>query len=251
MCLYIYINSMLYTIYLYIPTSLTPPLPLYVQCFEGMKAYIDKDLNIRLFRPDLNMKRMNSSMNRLALPELDEDGFLECIKQLLVVDKSWIPSEDGYSLYIRPTAIGTSPYLGVQAPNHAKIFCILSPVGPYYHSGFSPVRLLADDVNKRAFPGGVGNVKVGGNYAPTIKVSRDAAENHDCHQVLWLSGDDHKVTEVGAMNILFIIRNKDDPTVTDLITAPLDSGEILPGVTRDSILSIARTWCTDEHKEVC
>lgn len=155
-----------------------------IECFEGMKAYLDANGHIRLFRPQLNMKRMQDSMNRLALPPLDMDGLLRCIKQLLVVDKRWIPSKDGYSLYIRPTAIATSPYLGVQAPSHAKVFVILSPVGPYYKSGFAPVKLYADSLNVRAWPGGVGNVKVGGNYGPTIALSRDALEKHGCQQVL-------------------------------------------------------------------
>lgn len=148
-----------------------------------MKAYLDADKKVRLFRPEMNMARMDSSMERLALPPLDQEGLLDCIKQLLAVDKYWIPDVDGYSLYIRPTAIATSPYLGVQASSHAKVFVILSPVGPYYKSGFAPLRLYADSTNVRAWPGGVGNVKLGGNYAPTISVSRDAAKQHGCQQV--------------------------------------------------------------------
>lgn len=150
----------------------------------------------------------------------------------------------GFSLYIRPTAIGTSPYLGVQAASHAKVFVILSPVGPYYKSGFVPIRLYADALNVRAWPGGAGNTKVGGNYAPTIAPSRDAIEKHECSQVLWLFGDDHKITEVGAMNICFVFK-KDDGSL-ELATAPLTNGDILPGVTRDSVLAIARGWQGEE-----
>lgn len=217
-----------------------------IECFEGMKAYLDANGNVRLFRPEKNMARFQNSMQRLALPDVDQEGLLECLKQLLIVDKSWIPSVDGYSLYIRPTAIATSPYLGVQAPNHARVFVILSPVGPYYKSGFAPVKLLADHMNVRAWPGGVGNVKLGGNYAPTIAVSRDAMAKSGAHQILWLFGDDHEITEVGAMNIFFLMKSKTEPGVVELITAPLTRGDILPGVTRDSIITIAKGWSTDE-----
>jgi branched-chain amino acid aminotransferase len=213
-----------------------------IQCFEGMKAYKDKHGNVRLFRPDKNMTRFADSMERLALPPLDKEGFLECLKQLVLADSHWIPDQDGYSLYIRPTAIGTSPYLGVQAPSHAKVFCILSPVGPYYKSGFAPVKLFADSENVRAWPGGVGNVKVGGNYAPTISLSRDVAAKYGCQQILWLFGENHEITEVGAMNIFFAIKSKNDPKEVELITAPLTRHDVLPGVTRDTILALARGW---------
>lgn len=125
-----------------------------------MKAYKDSKGKVRLFRPDMNMKRMNNSMTRLAMPELDQEGFLECMRQLIKMDASWVPDKDGYSLYIRPTAIGTSAILGVHASADVKLFTILSPVGPYYKSGIVPVRLLADSMNVRAWPGGVGHVKV-------------------------------------------------------------------------------------------
>lgn len=133
-----------------------------LECFEGMKAYKDKQGRIRMFRPDLNMQRLKFSMERLAMPELDTDAFLECIKQLLRLDESWIPDKEGYSLYIRPTAIGTSPFLGVHASEQIKLYVINSPVGPYYKGGFNPVKLYADTDNVRAWPGGVGNAKVGG-----------------------------------------------------------------------------------------
>jgi branched-chain amino acid aminotransferase len=132
-----------------------------IECFEGMKAYLDKNNNIRLFRPDRNMNRMNYSMTRMGMPRIDlNDGLLDCIKELLKVDRDWIPNKEGYSLYIRPTAIGTSPFLGVQASEHVKVFAILCPVGPYYKSGFNPVKLYADTENVRAWPKGVGNAKV-------------------------------------------------------------------------------------------
>lgn len=213
-----------------------------IQCFEGMKAYVDKNGHVRLFRPEKNMKRLSESMERMALPALDQEGFLECVKQLVLVDKNWIPRQDGYSLYIRPAAIGTSPYLGVQAPSHGKVYCILSPVGPYYPSGFAPVKLYAGGEHVRAWPGGVGNVKCGGNYAPTIALSRDVALKYGCDQIMWLFGDDHTITEGGGMNIFLVIRSKTNPEEVELITAPLSRNDILPGVTRDSILNLAKGW---------
>lgn len=194
-----------------------------------MKAYKDNNGQIRLFRPELNMNRMNKSMKRISLPKLDEDGFLEVIKQLVRVDESWIPTKHGYSLYIRPTAIGTSPYLGVQSASHCRLFVILSPVGPYYKSGFVPIKLLADTNNVRAWPGGVGNVKVGGNYGPTIAPSKKALVHHGCSQIMWLFGEDHEITEVGAMNIFFILKKECGKGV-EIVTAPLSRGDILPGL---------------------
>lgn len=213
-----------------------------LQCFEGMKAYKDKDGQVRLFRPDKNMARMNHSMTRLSMPPItDSDGLLECLKELVRLDQSWIPEKEGYSLYIRPTAIGSSPFLGVHASEHVKVFVILSPVGPYYKSGFKPVRLYADTKNVRAWPGGVGNAKVGGNYAPTIQPTQQAVKEHGVSQILWLFGPDHQVAEVGAMNIFFVIKNAKTGE-KELITPTLSGGDILPGVTRDSILEIAKTW---------
>lgn len=207
-----------------------------------MKAYKDSNGEVRLFRPNKNIERMNHSMTRLSMPSVsDNDGFLNCLKTLVKLDESWIPEKEGYSLYIRPTAIGTSPFLGVHASEQVKLYTILSPVGPYYRSGFKPVRLYADTHNVRAWPGGVGNAKVGGNYAPTIFPSQQAAKAHGCSQVLWLFGEDHQVTEVGAMNMFFVIKNAQTGE-TELITPPLTRGDILPGVTRDSILGIGRTW---------
>jgi branched-chain amino acid aminotransferase len=213
-----------------------------IQCFEGMKAYKDTEGRIRLFRPNKNMERMNYSMVRLSMPPINNDsGFLECIKELLRIDESWIPNQEGYSLYIRPTAIGSSPFLGVHASEHVKVFVILSPVGPYYKSGFQPVRLYADVENVRAWPGGIGNAKVGGNYAPTIKPTQVAAKKYNCSQILWLFGQDHQIAEVGAMNIFFVIKNRNTAR-TEIITPTLENGDILPGVTRASIVELSRTW---------
>jgi branched-chain amino acid aminotransferase len=209
-----------------------------LQCFEGMKAYVDANGDIRLFRPDQNMKRMNRSMARLHLPTFDGDEMLACLKELVKMEKDWIPHGEGYSLYIRPTGISTTPAISVGPPKAARVMIILSPVGPYYPTGFAPVDLYADSKNVRAFPGGVGDTKVGGNYGPTIRPQMEAAAK-GYSQVLWLFGDEHYVTEVGTMNLFFLWENKETGR-RELITAPLD-GTILPGVTRDSILHLARS----------
>jgi len=210
-----------------------------LQCFEGMKAYVDAEGGVRLFRPDMNMKRMNTSCERLFLPQFDGDQLVECIKELIKVDRDWIPDGEGFSLYIRPTAISTHPYLGVAQAQAAKVFVILSPVGPYYPEGFAPVSLFADNHNRRAWPGGIGYTKSGGNYAPTIGPQTDAAKK-GYSQVLWLFGEDDEITEVGTMNMFTYWVNEDGDK--ELVTAPLDDGTILPGVTRDSILQLAKGW---------
>ena len=136
-----------------------------LQCFEGMKAYVDADEKVRLFRPEMNMLRMNSSMDRLCLPQFNGAELLECIKELVKLDSDWIPRGEGYSLYLRPTGISTQPTLGVGRPTQARIFVILSPVGPYYPEGFKPVNLFASRENVRAWPGGTGDTKIGGCVA--------------------------------------------------------------------------------------
>ncbi|GLD97753.1 hypothetical protein PINS_up006450 [Pythium insidiosum] len=226
----------------YGPLSMDPAsacLHYALECFEGMKAYKDAEGRVRLFRPDMNMKRLNSSMKRLLLPQFDEDELTECLKELLRVDRDWVPEGDGYSLYIRPTGISTHPYIGVGASLKAKIFIILSPVGPYYPEGFNPVKLYANDTFIRAWPGGTGSYKVGANYAPGI-LPQAAAGAKGYSQNLWIFGADHEVTEVGTMN-LFIhwINEKGEE---ELATPPLSRGDILPGITRDSILTLAREW---------
>ena len=230
------------------PLALSPAamtLHYALQCFEGMKAYRGDDGSIRLFRPDLNAARMTSSLKRLRMPTFEADAFVECLKALLRADEAWVPAGEGHSAYLRPTAIATDPFLGVGEPTETKLFCILSPVGPYYADGFNPIAVYADASNVRAWPGGAGNTKIGGNYAPSIKPARDAADatNGEAQQVLYLFGDDHRVTEVGAMNVFVLW--KDDAGKTELVTAPLDYGDILPGVTRRSVLELAASEVGD------
>ncbi|KAJ3121672.1 branched-chain-amino-acid aminotransferase [Physocladia obscura] len=209
-----------------------------VECFEGMKAYKDKSGSIRLFRPDMNMNRLFRSCQRLALPEFNKDELLKSIEQLLLIDERWIPSERGYSLYIRPTAIATQESLGVGSSSNAKIFVITCPVGPYYKTGFAAVSLSATSHYVRAWPGGTGDSKIGGNYACGIRPQLEVAQ-HGYAQNLWLFGPNDNLTEVGTMNLFLFWINKAGQR--ELVTPPLD-GTILPGVTRDSILNLARTW---------
>ena len=209
-----------------------------LQCFEGMKVYRGDDETIRLFRPDLNARRMTSSLQRLAMPTFDELEFVELLKRFVEVERDWVPRGEGHSMYLRPTCVATDPFLGVGVPQEATLYVIASPVGPYFPDGFKPITVVADTVNVRAWPGGAGDTKIGGNYAPTIKPVLDASAATDgrAQQVLFLFGDDHRVTEVGSMNVFVVLRTASG---VELVTAPL-SGDILPGVTRRSILDLAR-----------
>ncbi|PVG04510.1 branched-chain amino acid aminotransferase II [Serendipita vermifera] len=211
--------------------------------FEGMKAYRDKKGKVTLFRPDMNMKRMNKSAARIALPTFDGDALLDLIKTLIRLDSHWIPQEVGHSLYIRPTLIGTQKAIGVSPPNEALLFVICSPVGPYFSTGFKPVALLGTTEYTRAAPGGTGGYKLGANYSPGIVPQKEAAKL-GYSQNLWLVGPEHHLTEVGTMN-LFVVLRRDDGAV-ELVTPPLDD-LILPGVTRDSVLVLAREHASKKN----
>ncbi|KAF9449309.1 branched-chain-amino-acid transaminase [Macrolepiota fuliginosa MF-IS2] len=213
--------------------------------FEGMKAYIGPDGEARLFRPQRNMERFARSAARLALPKFDQEALLTLIKRLVLVDKRWIPTKSGYSLYIRPTLIGTHTGLGPHYSDTATLFVILTPSGPYFTNGLQPISLLGISETVRAWPGGTGAHKLGLNYAPSFLPQMEAtAKGYD--QILWLleidcqDGEkgkkDFRITEVGAMNI-FLVVQRDDGDL-DLITPSLD-GTILPGVTRASTLALA------------
>jgi len=210
-----------------------------LQCFEGMKAYKDAKGKIRLFRPLENMNRMNKSAHRLSLPTYDPLVGVELLKEYVKVEQDWIPNQRGCSLYLRPTMIATQGALGVQGSNEAKWYVISCPVGPYYRSGFQPVKLLADHKNVRAWPGGCGSYKVGGNYAPGIVLQREALKKGYA-QILWLFGHDQVITEVGTMNMFIYWENAKGEK--ELVTAPLDHGTILPGVTRSCVISLAKDW---------
>lgn len=207
-----------------------------IELFEGMKAYYGVDGKLRLFRPDLNANRIFKSSHRSGLPIFEKEEFIKCLKKFVSVEKDWIPKSTAASLYLRPTFIGTEGSLGVSPSNKALFYIIASPAGPYFPTGFKPVSLYADPHYVRAFPGGVGNVKVGSNYGPTVYVAMEA-QKKGCQQVLWLLGKENLLTEAGTMNIFLVFKHNND--VIELVTPPLD-GTILEGVTRQSILDLAR-----------
>jgi len=209
------------------------------ELFEGMKAYRGVDNEIRMFRPMHNMTRMLVSARRSCLPTFEPLELVHCIRKLIQIEQEWVPHTSSSSLYLRPTMIGIEPTLGVAPALEAELFVILSPVGPYYSCGVQPVNLLADPDFVRAWPGGSGYSKMGSNYAPTLYISEIAAK-HNCHQALWLYGPDEEITEVGAMNIFALFRKKSGEL--ELVTPSLESGLILPGVTRRSVLELAREW---------
>ncbi|CAK9437802.1 uncharacterized protein LODBEIA_P21800 [Lodderomyces beijingensis] len=219
------------------------------ELFEGLKAYRDSNGQIRTFRPDKNMERMNRSAKRASLPQFDSEEFIKLIHQFLLLDERFVPSGKGYSLYLRPTLIGTSIGLGVSSPTKAKLYMIASPVGPYFGAGFKPVSLEATDYAVRAWPKGVGSYKLGANYVSCIEPQAEAAKRGHS-QNLWLFGDEGEITEVGAMNVFFAFANEDG--TKELATAPLD-GMILPGVTRDSAIQLCKEklgkeWIVSERK---
>ena len=200
--------------------------------FEGTKCYRRADGGLQLFRPEANFARMTRSAERLGMPALDEKTALEGLKKLLEIEKDWVPHQDGTSLYIRPTMIALDAQLGVHAAHHYLFYIILSPVGSYYKEGLKPVSIYVEDEYVRAVRGGVGFTKCAGNYAASILAGEVAAKK-GYSQVLWLDGVEQKyVEEVGSMNMMFAYGNK--------IVTPALNGSILPGITRDSIITVAR-----------
>ncbi len=200
--------------------------------FEGLKAYKTKDGEVLLYRPFENMKRMNRSNDRLCIPEVDVDFAVEAIKQLVLIDKEWIPDGDGTSLYIRPFIFGTDNALGVHPSHTYKFIVILSPVGSYYASGLAPVKIWVESEYVRAVRGGIGFAKTAGNYAASLK-AQEVAGKEGYSQVLWLDGVEQKyVEEVGAMNIFFKIDGE--------VVTPQLNGSILAGITRDSVIRVLR-----------
>lgn len=219
----------------YGPLSLDPAAVVFhyaQEMFEGLKAYKTKDGKVQLFRPDMNAKRTNRTNDRLCIPQMDEELYVEAIKALVAVDADWIPEKEGTSLYIRPFIIADEPFLGVRRANHYKFIIILSPVGPYYVGGLTPTKIYVEDKYVRATAGGTGEAKCGGNYAASLKAQEEAHEK-GYEQILWLDGVERKyVEEIGTSNAFFVIDN-------EVITAPL-GGTILPGITRDSIIQLLK-----------
>lgn len=202
------------------------------EMFEGLKAYKTPAGKIQLFRPDMNAKRTNTTNYRLCMPQIDEDLYVDAVKQLVAVDRDWIPAKEGTALYIRPFIIATEPFLGVRASKSYQFIIILSPVGPYYAGGLTPTKLYVEDQFVRAAKGGTGEAKCGGNYASGLKAQALAYEK-GYEQILWLDGKERKyVEEIGTSNAFFVI---DD----EVITPPLD-GTILPGITRNSVIHLLK-----------
>jgi branched-chain amino acid aminotransferase len=198
-----------------------------------MKAYRQANGRIVLFRPEQNIARFNESAERMCMPKVDSAIFLAGLKKLISLEKEWTPDAPGCSLYIRPTYIATEAVLGVRPSSKYLFFIILSPSGPYFKEGFKPVKILVSDKYVRAAPGGVGFAKTGGNYAASLRAMQDAAI-YNAPQVLWLDATQRKyIEEVGSMNFMMVKNGV-------IYTAPLDKGTILPGVTRDSILTLCK-----------
>ncbi|MFW9944965.1 MAG: branched-chain amino acid aminotransferase [Candidatus Sifarchaeia archaeon] len=204
--------------------------------FEGLKAY-RRGERVLLFRPDKNIERLNKSAIRMVMPTLDPDFALDSLLNLIRIERDWVPQVPGSSLYIRPTLIGTEPKLGVKASSEYLYYVILSPVGPYFPTGFGPVKIMVADKHVRAAEGGVGAAKTMGNYAAGLLAGKEASDV-GCTQVLWLDAQERKyLEEVGTMNIAVKF---DD----EVATPPL-SGTILSGITRESVLHILRDWGGD------
>ncbi|MBN9654453.1 branched-chain amino acid aminotransferase [Halobacillus sp. GSS1] len=202
--------------------------------FEGLKAYRTDDDRVLLFRPEKNFERLNLSSDRLSIPPVDEEEVLGYLKELVQLEKDWVPSFEGTSLYIRPFIIATEPSLAVAPSKSYKLMVILSPVGPYFSGGIKPVTINVEDKFTRAVKGGTGMAKTAGNYSSGYQAQAKAVEEGN-NDVLWLDGVEKRyIEEVGSMNIFFKIDGE--------IVTPALSGSILQGITRTSILELLREW---------
>lgn len=219
----------------YQPLSLEPSASVlhYAQgIFEGAKAYKDKNGKIRLFRLMDNLSRMCDSAERLCMPVFDKKMVYDAIKQLVLLEEDWIPSDPGTALYIRPSMIATEPALGVHASKSYIMFVIVGPVGSYYAHGLQPVKLKVEDHYVRAAKGGTGGSKVIGNYAASMKAG-EIAKKEGYDQVMWLDAKYHRyVEEVGAMNIFFVMNG--------VVYTPALGDSILPGITRRSAIQVLK-----------
>lgn len=198
--------------------------------FEGMKAHKNDKGEILLFRADANHKRLNESAKRMCIPEVPEEMFMEGLRKLLELDKDWIPNKPGASLYIRPFIFASDDYLGIKPSNTYKFMIFTCPVGHYYSK---PVSVKVEETYSRAIEGGTGFAKAAGNYAGSLYPAL-LAQQQGYDQLLWTDGKSHQyIEESGTMNVMFIINGK-------LITAPTTTGTILKGITRDSVLTLAK-----------
>lgn len=204
------------------------------ELFEGLKAYQADDGRILLFRPECNARRSNDTCERICIPVIPEEDYVQAIKALVRQDAAWVPGKPGTSLYIRPFIIAADPFLGVRPSETYKFIIILSPVGAYYPEGLNPVKIWIEEEYVRAVRGGLGEAKAGANYVASLK-AQVKAHNEGYSQVLWLDGVERKyIEEVGAMNIFFRIRDK--------VVTPILNGSILPGITRKSCMELCKLW---------
>jgi branched-chain amino acid aminotransferase len=204
------------------------------EVFDGLKAFRWQDGSVRLFRPEKHVERLLNSSARMCIPPLDASEVLASFKTLVDLEREWAPHTVGTALYVRPTIIATEPFLGVRPARSYLYYVILSPVGPYFGGGLDPVRILVADNYVRAVEGGVGAAKTGGNYAASLYAGEEA-RCQGFSQVLWLDGVNRRyLDEVGTMNVMVRIGE-------EVITPPL-TGTILPGITRDSVLTILHDW---------
>ena len=202
--------------------------------FEGMKAFKQQSGDIVLFRADKHFERLNNSSRKICIPEIDVDFALEALKELINIDKDWIPEKQGESLYIRPFIYGADHFLGVKPAKEYKFVLLLSPVGAYYPEGFKPVKILVTDEYVRAVRKGLGDCKTPANYAASLLAGQSAVKK-GFTQVLWLDGVEQKyIEEVGTMNIFINLKNE--------IVTPKLNGSILPGITRRSVIEILKEW---------
>lgn len=202
--------------------------------FEGMKAFRTVSDEIVLFRPDRHFKRLNASSKRLCMPEIDVDFAINVLKELVSIDKDWVPYNEEESLYIRPFIFGTDPMLGVKPSSNYKFIILLSPVGAYYPEGFKPVKILVQDQYVRAIRKGLGECKTPANYAASL-LATESAKNLGYTQVLWLDAVELKyIEEVGTMNIFVHLK--------DEVVTPKLTGGILHGITRATVLELLKEW---------
>jgi branched-chain amino acid aminotransferase len=203
------------------------------EIFEGLKAYTTADGGVSIFRPDANARRFNLSADRMSMPALPEQAFLDSLRELITIDRDWIPTDADGSLYLRPFMYASEVFLGVRPAREYLYLVIASPVGAYFSGGVKPVTVWVSPDYTRAAPGGTGAAKCGGNYAASLAAQAEAMEA-GCDQVVFLDAVEQKyVDELGGMNIFFVL---DDGT---LVTPPL-TGTILPGITRESVITLAR-----------
>lgn len=208
--------------------------------FEGMKAFRGVDGKVRLFRPDQHCHRMREGVFRLCIPPVEAEQILQAITTLVRMDQDWVPHSPGTALYIRPTVIATEGVLGVRAAQRLIFFIITSPVGPYYSEGWNPLRIWIEEFYVRAARGGTGAVKASANYAGSL-IAAEEARKRGYTQVLWLDAAERRfIEEVGTMNLFVRIGD-------EVVTPPL-GGTILPGVTRDSVLTLLQEWGVTAHE---